>query len=101
MIRALWNNPARIVIEDTPVIAAPPEWMTDALCAQIGGYGWDTLSTEQQVEACQPCHVKAECGRFGVEHLMVTEKAGTTVYGGLTPAEIVERARAQRRGEVE
>ena len=101
MIRALWNNPARIVIEETPVIAAPPEWMTDALCAQIGGLNWDMLSTEEQVEACQPCPVIDVCREFGIATLGAVKRGAAIVHGGLTPAEIVERARAQRRGKAE
>ena len=103
MIRAHWRGKVGVMAEPpAPLpLVEPPDWMADGLCAQVGGCRWDALTTEEQVEVCQSCRVRSECAQFGVDHLMVTEKAGTVVYGGMTPAEIVERARAQRRGEVE
>lgn len=97
MRRTMWNNPARIPVDVDPLpILAPPEWMADGICAQVGGHGWDSLSIEGQVEFCQPCPVIEVCGTFGVEQLMCLNRTATTVYGGLTPDQIVDEARVRK-----
>ena len=97
MRRTMWNNPARIPVDVDPLpILAPPEWMADGICTQVGGHGWDSLSIEGQVEFCQPCPVIEVCGTFGVEQLMCLNRTATTVYGGLTPDQIVDQARVRK-----
>lgn len=101
MIRALWNNPARIAADPNPLpIVAPPAWMADGICAGIGGVNWDALEVWEQVGTCGQCPVIADCREFGIDTLGCANKAATVVYGGLTPGQIVTRARAQRQGEV-
>ena len=95
-----WRGILRINEPADPIpLIEPPEWMADALCAQIGGHAWDSLTWEQQVEFCQPCPVRDQCAEFGADHLLALDRSGTgtTVYGGLSPADVVSLAQERRR----
>lgn len=101
MIRALWNNPARIPVDIDPLpVLLPPGWMADGICAGIGGANWDALDVWEQVGTCGQCPMIADRRELGIDTLEALNAGATVVYGGLTPGQIVDAAKARRAGEM-
>ena len=70
--------------------------MSARVCVQCGRAG----RRNEGRGLCPRCPVREACGEYGIEQLGVLDKSGTVVYGGLTPGQIVKRAKARRREEV-
>lgn len=99
MIRAHWRGKVGVMAEPpAPLpLVEPPAWMADGICVGIGGANWDALEVWEQVGTCDQCPVIADCRELGIDTLESLNAGATVVYGGLTPGQIVTRARAQRQ----
>ena len=102
MIRAHWRGKVGVMAEPpAPLpLVEPPAWMADGICTGIGAANWDALEVREQVGTCGQCPVIADCREFGIDTLGCANKAATVVYGGLTPEQIVDAAKARRAGEM-
>lgn len=99
MIRAHWRGAVQTAAEPpSPLpLAEPPAWMADGICTGIGGVNWDALEVPEQIEVCQSrCPVIGLRGEFGIDTLGALNAGATVVYGGLTPGQIVDAAKARR-----
>lgn len=80
----------------------PPEWTTQALCAEIGGDLWFPEKTgngetgqsfmRQAKAICAECSVRAECLDYALNYESgdmgtATSYSVSRIYGGLTPNE--------------
>lgn len=77
------------------VIAEPPEWMADALCAQVDPDAFfpeNGGSTRAARQICGMCPVLEECR----EHALATDELWG-VWGGLTESARLKLRRADRR----
>lgn len=67
------------------IVATQPEWMDDALCAQIGGDHWFPAkgdATWRAKSICRRCPVTAECLDYALER---GEPHG--IWGGISERE--------------
>lgn len=79
------------------VLAEPPEWMDDALCAQVDPaifYPEDGGSTRPAKKVCAACPVLAQCRAHALAN---DEQWG--IWGGLTESDR-RKARGQARREL-
>ena len=102
MIRAHWRGKVGVMAEPpAPLpLVEPPAWMADGICTGVGAANWDALEVWEQVGTCGQCPVIGLCGEFGIDTLEALNAGATVVYGGLTPGQIVDAAKARRAGKV-
>lgn len=78
------------------MIGSLPGWMDSAICAQIGGHGWDAIPQHRQVEICATCPVVSECGQWGVDHMQIAHKNAVIVHGGMLPQQLIDTKNARK-----
>ena len=71
-------------------------WMDSAICAQIGGWGWDSAPQRRQIEICATCPVVDECGQWGVETIDIVHRDALIVHGGMTPQQQIDAKNARK-----